>query len=59
MTNMITEIVALIIVLAMMIKKLNRKFRMYLEARPVPNVPDALLLRSVDILIESKVDAVL
>jgi hypothetical protein len=43
MTNFIAETRALFIVLATTTTKINKKFRMYVEAGQVPKAPDALL----------------
>jgi hypothetical protein len=48
----ITEIGAWYIVLATKTTTINKKLRMYPEVRRVPKASDALLLGSVDILIE-------
>lgn len=52
MTNFITETGALFKVLARMTIQINKRFRVYPEAGPVPKAPDVLLLGSVDILIK-------
>jgi hypothetical protein len=64
MTVGITEAEAWYIVFATNTINISKKFSMYLEAGPMPKAQDALLLGSVDIMIEpvrcsrSKADAV-